>query len=58
MIDPTTVKLNDVITFKKAHPCGGHDWKVLRIGVDWKLECTTCKRVIMMPRIEAVKKSK
>ena len=45
MLDPTTVKVGDIITFKKNHPCGGNNWKVLRIGVDWKLECTTCKRV-------------
>lgn len=58
MIDPTTIKVNDIITFKKPHPCGGKTWKVLRIGVDFKLECTTCKRVIMIPRIEALKRIK
>ena len=58
MIDPTTIKVNDIITFKKAHPCGGTSWKVLRIGVDWKLECTTCGRVIMISRLEALKRMK
>lgn len=58
MIDPTTIKINDIITFKKPHPCGGKTWKVLRIGVDYKLECTTCKRVIMIPRIDALKRIK
>lgn len=58
MIDPTTIKVNDIITFKKPHPCGGKTWKVLRIGVDFKLECTTCKRVIMIPRIDALKRIK
>ena len=55
MIDPTTVKVGDILTFKKNHPCGGSTWKVLRIGVDWKLECTTCKRVIMISRLDALK---
>lgn len=58
MIDPTTIKVNDIITFKKAHPCGGTKWKVLRIGVDFKLECTTCGRVIMITRLDALKRMK
>lgn len=58
MIDPTTVKVGDIVTFKKAHPCGGVTWKVLRIGVDWKLECTTCGRVIMIARLDALKRIK
>ena len=58
MIDRTTIKVDDIIKFKKPHPCGGYTWKVLRIGIDYKLECTTCKRVIMIPRIEALKRIK
>ena len=58
MIDPTTVKVGDVLMFKKSHPCGGYTWKVLRIGVDWKLECTTCGRIIMITRLEALKRVK
>ena len=46
--------IDDIITFKKAHPCGGFKWKVKRIGVDMKLECTTCGRVIMIPRIDVL----
>lgn len=58
MVDPTLIKVDDIIKFKKPHPCGGFEWKVLRIGIDWKLECTTCKRVIMIPRIDALKRMK
>ena len=50
------IQVDDVLTFKKPHPCGGHDWKVLRIGIDFKLECTTCKHLIMIPRIDVVKR--
>ena len=53
-----TVKVGDILTFKKNHPCGGSNWKVLRIGVDWKLECTTCGRVIMIPRVDVMKRIK
>ena len=58
MIDPVTIKVDDIVKFKKPHACGGYTWKVLRIGIDYKLECTTCKRVIMIPRIDALKRIK
>lgn len=58
MIDPTTIQVDDILKFKKPHPCGGYEWKVLRIGIDYKLECTTCKRVIMIPRVDALKRIK
>lgn len=58
MIDATQVEIGDILKFKKKHPCGGDAWKVLRIGIDYKLECTTCKRIIMIPRIDALKRVK
>ena len=54
-------KENDILVFKKNHPCGGNSWKVLRVGVDYKLECTKCKRIIIIPRFDLnkmVKKTK
>lgn len=50
--------LDDIITFKKPHPCGGFTWQVKRVGVDMKLECTTCKRMIMIPRVDVIKRLK
>ena len=44
------VRVNDILHMKKQHPCGSHEWKVLRIGADFKLECLGCKRCIMQPR--------
>ena len=52
------LKLDEVIRFKKPHPCGGFEWRVKRLGVDLKLECTTCGRIIMIPRVLAYKKIK
>lgn len=51
-------EVGTVLDFKKQHPCGSYKWKVLRSGVDYKLQCVMCGRVIMMPRIELVKKIK
>lgn len=54
----TDYKEGDLLLFKKTHPCGGATWKIIRSGVDCKLECQTCKRVVIMPRIEINKKVK
>lgn len=58
MIDITLVKVDSLIEFKKAHPCGGKIWKVLRTGIDFKLECVTCNRIIMIPRVDVTKRIK
>ena len=44
------IRVNDVLTMKKAHPCGGRDWLVLRVGADFKLRCLGCGREVMGPR--------
>jgi len=54
----TNYNNGDILEFKKTHPCGGKTWKIIRLGVDCKLECTTCKRVIIIPRIDISKKTK
>ncbi|MGD9605133.1 MAG: DUF951 domain-containing protein [Bacilli bacterium] len=58
MNNQITFHNGDVLEFKKTHPCGGNNWKLIRVGVDCKLECTTCKRIIIIPRIELPKKIK
>lgn len=44
------VRVGDILTMKKPHPCGSRQWLVLRIGADFKLRCTGCGREIMNPR--------
>ena len=44
------IRVNDVLTMKKAHPCGGKDWLVLRVGADFKLRCLGCGHEVMGPR--------
>lgn len=51
-------QVNDILEMKKQHPCGSKDWKVIKIGVDYKLECVGCKHIIIVPRIELSKKVK
>jgi hypothetical protein len=42
--------LGDVVGLRRAHPCGGHEWLVDRLGADVGLRCTTCGRHILLER--------
>ncbi|NLL92110.1 MAG: DUF951 domain-containing protein [Ruminococcaceae bacterium] len=44
------VRIGDIITVKKQHPCGNKDFLVLRVGMDFKIKCQKCGREIMIPR--------
>jgi len=44
------VRMGDVIEMRKAHPCGGLTWEVVRVGADIGLLCGTCDRRILMDR--------
>jgi hypothetical protein len=39
-----------VVRLRKAHPCGGADWQVYRLGADIGLRCLTCGRRVMLER--------
>lgn len=52
------LQLEDVVTLRKPHPCGGTDWKIVRLGADIGLECLTCKRVVLLPRRELANRLK
>lgn len=51
-------EVNDILEFKKEHPCGSKLWKVIKTGVTYKLECVGCKRVILMDRVDLPKRVK
>lgn len=50
--------LNDIVEMKKAHPCGNNRWKIIRMGMDIKIECTGCGHIVMLPRREFERKMK
>ena len=51
-------ELNDIVTLKKAHPCGGKEWEIARVGADVKLKCLTCGRFVNVSRDELKKRAK
>ena len=52
---PMDIHVGDVLELKKQHPCGSKEWKVLRVGMDFKLKCAGCGHELMLPRSKAEK---
>lgn len=50
------IQVGDIVKLKKQHPCGSHEWEVLRIGADFRVKCMGCEHQIMIPR-KALEKS-
>ena len=49
------IRLNDILVMKKPHPCGGTQWRVLRVGMDFRLKCLGCGHEVMVTRQKAEK---
>lgn len=47
---PMQLSVGDVVMLKKPHPCGGHNWEILRTGIDFRIKCLTCGHSVMLPR--------
>ena len=56
MID--TFSLGDKVILKKPHACGENLWEIVRVGADVKLKCAACGRVVMLDRLEFLKRAK
>lgn len=52
------IRTGDILEMKKQHPCGGRNFEVLRIGMDFRIRCTQCGREVMLPRVKVEKNIK
>ena len=50
--------LGDILRLRKPHPCGGFEWRVVRLGADIGLRCTTCDHRVLLPRSEVERRLK
>lgn len=50
MSERLNYEVGDVVKLKKPHPCGSHEWEILRVGADFRLKCKGCDHMIMVPR--------
>ena len=49
------LRVDDRVQMKKAHPCGGNVFRVLRVGMDLRLRCETCGHEILVSRAKIEK---
>lgn len=49
---PMPIKVGDIATMRKPHPCGSLEWEVTRIGADIGIRCLECGRRVMLARDE------
>jgi hypothetical protein len=52
------VRVGDILTMKKPHPCGERMFLVLRSGMDFRLKCQGCGHELMTPRVKCKKNIK
>jgi hypothetical protein len=46
------LRLGDRLTLRKQHPCGSHEWSVVRLGADIGMVCAGCSHRILLDRLE------
>ena len=51
-------KLGSIVVMKKEHPCKTNKFEIVRVGMDIKIKCTGCGRIIMIPRSKFQKGAK
>ena len=56
--EPVPFAVGDVVRLKKPHPCGGLDWRVVRLGADIGVKCVTCGRRVLLPRRDLERRMK
>lgn len=50
MQQPMKFSIGDVVRMKKQHPCGNFEWEILRVGMDFRIRCLKCGRMVMLSR--------
>ena len=55
---PMDLKVGDIVELKKQHACGCKEFEITRVGMDIKIKCTKCSRLIMLDRVTLEKRIK
>lgn len=43
-------RMEDILRLRKPHPCGGYEWRVVRLGADIGIKCETCGHRVLLDR--------
>ena len=46
------LNVGDIVRLRKPHPCGSIDWKVMRTGMDFRIQCLGCQHQAWIPRVK------
>ena len=49
-------EVGDIVKLKNSIRAGSKEWRILRVGADFRLECMGCSHQIMIPRKQVEKK--
>jgi len=44
------IAVNDIVRLRKKHPCGGDEWQVVKTGIDVRIQCLKCGRLVLLER--------
>ena len=58
MYQPKKINIGDRVTLKKNHPCGGNQFVITRVGMDFRMKCQTCQKEIWIERPELERRIK
>ncbi len=50
--------IGQVVQMKKSHPCGSDRWRIIRVGMDFRIKCLKCGRSVLLPRSRFEKRVK
>ena len=50
--------VGDIVALKKQHPCGNHEWEIVRTGIDFRIKCLKCEHLVMLSRTKFEKQIK
>lgn len=50
--------LGDMVIMRKPHACGANLWQITRTGADVKIKCSQCGRIVMLDRLDFIKRAK
>ena len=52
------LEVGDVVELRKQHPCGNHNFEILRTGADFRIKCIKCEKQIWIERPELERRIK
>ena len=49
-MEKVNYEVGGIVKLKKQHPCGSSEWKIMRVGADFRLQCMGCGHQLMISR--------